>query len=162
MEPIRERPHRLPDSHHVGQKAVVFTVCIDESKTGLHRPEIADPLIELLEKSLNDHNCRCAIYCIMPDHLNAMIVGNAEDSDTKQAFVSFKIRSGRWLTSNSTLRWQKSYWDHIVRYFETWESQARYIALNPVRKGLAETVLDWSYAGSIGCNFSQIIEDAFD
>jgi len=145
MEPIRERPHRLPDSHYVGQKAVVFTVCTDGRRNGLHRPDIAEPLIELFEKSLTDHNCRCAIYCIMPDHVHVMIIGNADDSDTKKAFVSFKIRSGRWLTLNSTLRWQKNYWDHIVRYFETWESQARYIALNPVRKGLAESILDWPY-----------------
>jgi putative transposase len=98
----------------------------------------------------------------MPDHLHAMIVGDTDLSDTNAAFRSFKHRSGMWLARKSNLRWQQSYWDHIVRQNENWESQARYIALNPVRKGLVATVDEWPYTGSIGCSFAQAIEAAFD
>jgi putative transposase len=162
MDRIRQRPHRLPDSHYVGKIAVVFTACTANRQSGLHRPEIAERLIELLADTLTNFQCHCAIYCIMPDHIYVMVVGDTDESNTKEAFVSFKHRSGMWLARKTSLRWQENYWDHIVRYFEGWESQARYIALNPMRKGLAETVLDWPYTGSIGCSFGQMIEDAFD
>ena len=73
----------------------------------------------------------------------------------------FKATSGWWLYRNRPeVHWQKDYWDHVVRAYEGWETQARYISGNPVRAGLIDDPLEWPYTGSIGHDVREIILDA--
>lgn len=78
------------------------------------------------------------------------------------AMERFKQKSGEWLAvRHPELAWQKDFYDHIVRAKEGYEAKARYIALNPVRAGLATDVYGYPFTGSIGYELREIIEDAW-
>ena len=104
------------------------------------------------------HGCIVAIYCFMPEHLHVILHGQHESANTWQTMVEFKQRSGFWLKQHRPgTVWQKDFYDHVIRRDEDLGAQVRYIAGNPVRKGL---VTDWSeypHTGAIGIDLDVVI-----
>ena len=145
-----------------GRKAVAFTACVEQRAPILADAELVSAFVPLLENAATDAKCIIPVYTFMPDHLHVLLLGTGDDSDAKAAMDRFKSRSGWWLYRHRPpAKWQTGYWDHVVRYFEGWEAQARYIAANPCRAGLAENVFDWPFTGSIGCDLAEVIAEAF-
>ena len=158
---VREKRHRLPPEAYRGRRAVAFTACVRGRRTALDDPEIVAAFVGHLAEAAARHGCTVPIYCFMPDHLHALVLGEDEGSDAKGAMDRFKAASGWWLFRNRPgVRWQKDYWDHVVRAREGWESQARYLAGNPVRAGLVADPFDWPHTGSVGYDVREIILDA--
>ena len=61
----------------------------------------------------------------------------------------FKQRTGFWLSRNfSHVRWQKDFYDHILRSDESIEKHMLYILNNPARKGLVKNWKDYPFKGS--------------
>ena len=74
---------------------------------------------------------------------------------------NFKQQSGFWLgQQRPAFHWQKDFYDHIIRANEDLGTQIRYIANNPVRKGLVSDWHDYPFTGSIGIDLKAVIEDA--
>ena len=62
------------------------------------------------------------------------------------------------MSMNKTgIRWQKDFYDHVIRRHEDVAVQVRYILDNPVSKGLVSSWQDYPFKGSIGCK----LEDVF-
>ena len=59
--------------------------------------------------------------------------------------TSYKIKN----TIKSSFSWQKSYYDHILRSEKELSKHIRYIAENPVRKGLIDDWRKYKYFGSL-------------
>ncbi len=94
----------------------------------------------------------------MPDHLHLLIQGTSDESDVWKAVVSFKQRTGFWLATNRpAIRWQKDFYDHVIRTNEKLAVQARYLLDNPVRKGLARSWEDYPYKGAIGYALDDVL-----
>lgn len=55
------------------------------------------------------------------------------------------------------IRWQKDFYDHIIRRFNDIATQVRYILDNPVRKGLVSSWQEYPFKGSIGCKIEDIL-----
>ncbi|MGV3614008.1 MAG: REP-associated tyrosine transposase [Fimbriimonas sp.] len=161
-ESPREKDHRLSPGTYRGRRAVSFTACLERRRPCLNDPDLVTAMVGHLAEAADRHRCVVPVYTFMPDHLHVLLLGTEDTSDLKAAMNWFKARSGWWLYRNHPdIHWQKDYWDHVVRILEGWENQARYIALNPVRAGLAEHVFDWPYTGSIGCDLKETLIDAF-
>ena len=160
--PPRRKPHRLPDEHYHGQVCVSFTANEVNWKPELANDPIHRALRSSLERAAKTHNCTVPIYTLMPDHMHVLMLGADETSRPKDAMDNFKLLSGRWFYSHRRdLHWHHDFHDHIVRWSEGWRTQARYIALNPCRAGLAEHPEQYPYTGSIGYDLKDIIGDAF-
>ena len=158
---VKEKPHRLPREHYLGRKATSFTARLRGWASGLDETVLVSAMVERLAAAVAWHGCNAPIYCFMPDHLHVLMLGETDASDAKAAMDRFKASTGWWLYRNRPeLHWQKDYWDHIVRAREGWETQARYIAGNPVRAGLVADPFDYSFTGSIGYDVREIILDA--
>jgi len=88
-------------------------------------------------------------YCLMPDHLHALVEAQSEQSDF-QAFVKrFKQTTGfrhRQLTRNAL--WQPGFHERVLRNDEASPAVVRYILENPVRTGLAKQIGEYPFAGS--------------
>lgn len=94
----------------------------------------------------------------MPDHLHVMFKGVDAESDLFAAMKTFKHRSGHWMARhNLPFRWQKDFYDHLIRGREDWRAQATYIGLNPVRAGIVENLFDYPFTGSIGTELEDVV-----
>lgn len=95
----------------------------------------------------------------MPDHLHLILRGDSSDADTRQTIIAFKQLSGYWLKQNRPpVSWQKDFYDHIIRRDEDLGAQIRYIAANPVRKGLVEDWQKYPHTGAIGIDLGAVID----
>jgi len=154
----REKHHRLPREHYRGQITVAFTLCIAGNQPLFRDAEVVAAFITLLRIVSEKHRCLVPIYCFMTDHLHVMFQGTADTSDLWQAIVEFKQRTGFWLGQHRhEARWQKDFYDHIIRKDEDLGAQARYIAGNPMRKGLARDWRDYPHTGAIGIDLETFL-----
>ena len=102
-----------------------------------------------LERCAGQHAFELDAYCVMPDHVHALVAGDSGAGSSLGRFVhrfkqtlgyEYKMATGRAL-------WQRSFFDHVLRTDEPAEPHADYILLNPVRAGLVESAEMWPYSG---------------
>jgi len=164
---IREKRHRLPRAFYRGEISVAFTLCMKHdvasdinvaSGFSLSKPNIVNTFTEILGSVIEKASCIVPVYCFMPDHQHLMIAGTRVDSDIWKVIVSYKQKTGFWMSTNKPgMRWQKDFYDHVIRTKEDVATQVRYILDNPVRKGLALSWEDYPFKGSIGCELEDIL-----
>lgn len=107
-------------------------------------------------EALAKAKCEAHVFLFMPDHCHMLIEGITEESDLWQCMVDFKQKSGYWLCKDdSSKKWQKDFYDHILRRDDDLNKQVRYILGNPLRKGLVEDWREYPYKGSTLYDFSQ-------
>lgn len=112
-------------------------------------PDIVQIFERILFDTLGAKNCSAYVYLFMPDHLHLLLDGDKKQSDLWKAIVLFKQKTGYWLSKNKPeYRWQKDFFDHVLRKDEDLEKQMRYILDNPGRKGLVSDWHDYPYKGS--------------
>jgi putative transposase len=146
---VRERSHRLRKHAYIGEVAAAFTACIAGRAPLFRDAAIIDVFTDLLRMAGRRHAATILIYCFMPDHLHLVLRGTDASSDVWRAMVDFKQRSGYWLSQNKTgVRWQKDFFDRVIRKDDDLGSELRYIALNPVRGGLVADSLEYPFLGS--------------
>ena len=153
------KPHRLDPESYRGEIAVAFTACVAGRVKLFEDPPAVQGVAGLLRRTAALYSLSMPIYCFMADHLHAVFLGETPDADTWKAMVSFKQHSGYWLRLNHPgVRWQKGFYDHVLRSQESLASQVKYIAENPVRKGLATEWDAYPYTGSYGFDLRALIE----
>lgn len=156
--PIREKNHRLDRELYKGIVSVSFTLCIVGKKQAFIEPVIIKTFTDLLAVEAKKTSCKIPVFCFMPDHLHLLIEGTSSDADTWKTIVDFKQKSGFWLASNRPgIKWQKDFYDHIIRSDEKIAVQARYILDNPTRKGIVQHWQDYPYNGSIGYALNEVL-----
>ena len=146
---IIEKKHRLPFGLYKGERIVAFTGNV-KNRAPLFSKEIAFQQIEnILLETINKHDCDAYIYPFMPDHFHFILAGKNSESIIKKCIDSFKQKSGYWLHKNlPDFKWQKDYYDHILRGGEDLFNQIRYILNNPVKAGLVKYWKDYKKCGS--------------
>ena len=150
-DPVREASHRLPRACYRGEVAVAFTARLTADSEPLARPDVVRSLHPILATSALQHECIVPIFCFMPDHVHVIFQGTGRSADTWRAMVAFKQRSGFWLSRQVPgTRWQKDFYDHILRSEEEVRDALVYIAANPMRAGLVRYPAEYPFTGSIG------------
>jgi REP element-mobilizing transposase RayT len=87
----------------------------------------------------------------MPDHVHLIFQGTHGSADTWAAMTAFKQRSGFWFARHRLrMRWQKDFYDHVLRSEEEVRDALVYIAANPLRAGLVRDPAEYPFTGSIG------------
>jgi REP element-mobilizing transposase RayT len=85
----------------------------------------------------------------MPDHVHLLLDSEHDDGDVRKVMIDFKQQTGYWLSKNTpTIKWQKDFYDHVLRKNEDLEKQVGYILENPLRKGMVKDWKDYPYKGS--------------
>ena len=159
--PVREKPHRLPRACYLGQVVVAITACIRHGRPLFTDAITVSASLDALRLAATRFECSVPIYCFMPEHLHLILRGTSLGADTWAAMASFKQRSGFWIAAHHPqFDWQKDYWDHVIRRDEDLRAQIRYIAENPVRRGLATRWEEYPFTGSIGHDSRELVEGA--
>ncbi len=153
---VRERQHRLPPECYHGLLIVHFTACIKNKVSFFTTQQIFNSIEEILLDVLPDFHVDAEVYLFMPDHCHLLLKGTEETSDVLKCMNKFKQKSGYWLSQrNLEIRWQKDFYDHILRREEDKEKLIWYILNNPVRKDLVESWKEYPYKGSTCYDFNE-------
>jgi putative transposase len=159
MKSVRARPHRLAPFVYQGQVSVSFTACLENRPAFFVHPDVVSVFSGCLQEACAKQLLR-AVYCFMPDHVHVMTMGFEETSDGLRGMNFFKQRSGYCLKKHcADVRWQRSFYDEILRTDRSLAASIRYLVQNPVRRGL---VTDWSeypFTGAIGLNLQDLLSD---
>jgi REP element-mobilizing transposase RayT len=147
--PFRRTNIRLPAENYLGRRMYFLTLCFDGRKPFGKNPRVASWLIERL--AAHAASCRFFVhaYCVMPDHVHAFVCAASEASNLMAFVEEYKQQTG-FVFAQRTRRklWQFKYYDRILRNSDSAEAVAWYVWLNPVRKGLCRTPLEYPFAGS--------------
>jgi len=153
---VKEKSHRLPEECYLGGVNVAYTICVEPSSGSLTHPIIFKNLLEIFQNVMIDHNCDILIYLFMSNHIHIIIKGKNDLSNSLKAIKMFKQKSGYWFSKNYPgIKWQKDFYDHIIRNDKDIENQIYYILNNPVRKNLIENWKDYEYKGSTVYDFNE-------
>jgi REP-associated tyrosine transposase len=153
---IREKKHRLDPEIYVGEEVVSFTVCIRNRNIFFTNNELFKIFENYLLNELRIFDCSAYVYLFMPDHLHLVLTGNDSKANIKKCLEMFKQKTGFWLSNNiKKIKWQKDYYDHILRSEENLIVHIKYILNNPVRAGLVEYWKQYQYKGSAIYNLDE-------
>ena len=98
----------------------------------------------------------------MPDHLHVILRGQEDTSDLLACMSMYKRLSGEWMSeSDAEGRWQRSFYDRILRPTPEGRRQVLYVLLNPVRANLVTDPWTYPFTGSIGHNLDEMVSDLF-
>lgn len=149
MKMIREKKHRLDADVYKGEKIISFTICIKERKKLFIEENVFSVFEKMLLQELKKFDCASYVYLFMPDHIHLIITGNNPNSEIKKCLDMYKQKTGYWLSLNyPNVKWQKDYYDHILRSNENLDIHIKYILNNPVRAGLVEYWKQYKFKGS--------------
>lgn len=159
--PIRERKHRLSRECYRGEVAVAFTLRIESGQSDFYKSDVIQSCVDIVEAICNENRVQ-AVYCFMPDHLHIVLRGQVPDSDLWKAIVDFKQRTGYWYGKNRPqIKWQKEFYDHIVRKDEHLRDVFKYLIANPVVKGATSDWQEYLYKGAIGLDFDDVVNGTY-
>ena len=83
----------------------------------------------------------------MPDHIHLFVRGSY-DYPLTQWMRLLKRRLSKAISA-SRPRWQKGFFDHLIRHSESYSEKWEYVLQNPVRAGLVRDPEDWLWQGEI-------------
>ena len=152
---MEEKPHRLSKNPYRGHQAVALTCCINERKNCFITDKVFRVIENIFLQSLQKYTVNAHVYLFMPDHLHMVLEGKDQNANMYECMLRFKQRSSFWLSKNLGMRWQKDFYDHILRKDEEIEKHVRYILENPVRRGITNDWKAYPYKGSTTYNFNQ-------
>ena len=84
----------------------------------------------------------------MPDHAH-YFAAPSPDAVTLGAWIKAAKAFIRQADAEREIRWQKSFFDHILRTAESYSEKWAYVRQNPVRAGLVAKADDWPFLGQI-------------
>ena len=121
-------------------------------------PVHADSLVRQFLQFATAHAFAVPAYCLMADHLHALVAGRTADADLRRFVCRFKQRTGfEWKQRTGKRLWQEGYYDRVLRSEESSLSVIAYIADNPVSAGVAGSIAEYRYFGSSEQSTAQLV-----
>jgi len=158
MKFVKEQKHRLPHEFYTGYTIVSYTKCVKNRKPLFTEQSIFKVFEEYLLKELINGECDAFIYLFMPDHAHFLISGKSHQADSLKVMYRFSQRTGDWLSKHKpSFRWQKDFYDHILRKEDVVEKHVRYILENPIRKNIVNNWKKYPFKGSTVYRFDEWI-----
>ncbi len=146
----RRNSLRLRGFDYAARRVYFVTVVADQRRKMFCDARVAKATIECLLSLRLKIGFNLYCYCLMPDHLHALVGAGRSQKSLGELVGMFKSLSTRahWQWYEGKL-WQRQFFDHIIRSDEDYYETLKYIRLNPVRKGLVGMAEDWAYTGGI-------------
>jgi putative transposase len=150
---------RLPAENYIGRRRFFITLCCARKRKFFAQGSFARRIIEILRATAIQHKMAVYTYCLMPDHLHALVIGLDPSSNLQIFVMDFKRKAtAEFQSSNSSSLWQKKFYDCILRSNDSNDRVAAYIWMNPVRKGLCAKPQDYRYSGSFASDWKPSLD----
>jgi putative transposase len=118
--------------------------------TWLKIPEIASCVVQALQFGESRLKLYSLItYCIMPNHVHAVISPAAPLPRITKSLKGFTARQANQILGRTGEKfWQDESYDHWVRSDEELQKIIAYVEKNPVRVGLASSIEEWPWSSA--------------
>ena len=143
--PTRKSPAHPPPVERFNEPVVVLVTVCAKSRQDVFANVLTHDAIRLAWKQARQWSV--GPYTLMPDHVHLFCVPGVPHPE------GIKIWVGYWKrlvsVSNPHLKdvWLRDTWDTQMRSREHYSEKCSYVAMNPVRRGLAATPEDWPFSG---------------
>lgn len=155
---ITKRPRRLDGVSYVGMQRYFLTTCTSFRRRVFTDSRLVTSVVDLLLQNATKYEFAVFAYCVMPDHLHALIEAQSDASDLQAFMKRFKQMTGfAYKQATRQALWQPGYHEHILRDEEVTEAVARYILENPIRAGLSKELGEYPFAGSAVYDMSELL-----
>ncbi len=155
LEQLRQTVQTLPASLRDAtlRRAIDRWLHAGAGCCALRHPELAALMQETLFK-FDGKRYLLLAWCVMPNHVHALIQPNASLAKIVQSWKSY---TGRWaLARNAELGlgvpgdalWMRDYWDRYIRDQPQMDAVTEYIHQNPVAAGLCRTPQQWPWSSA--------------
>ena len=113
----------------------------------LTKPSLGADLIACLRTTCTNGSARLLVYCLMPNHLHALI--QIEEDDLIAIVRNFKSFSTKlwWKHGGEGKLWQRSAYDRGVRIPERMDDLLKYIFENPLEVNEIESWIERGWLG---------------
>ena len=143
------RPARLRHHSYLGLQRYSLTYCTDWKRTWFDRADVVQLALTQFLRVASREGFAILAYCFMPDHVHLLVEGLRDDADARKFIIKSKQCSAHAHAQAFGARlWQPFSYEHVLRDDQRALVVARYILENPVRAGLARTVLEYPFVGS--------------
>jgi putative transposase len=156
----RRRPPRLAPALYVGLQRYFLTICCDGKERWLVNPSTRELVLSELRRTSDVEGIAVVAYCLMTDHLHAVVEGIRDDSDCLAFVRAFKQRTAFKQHTGRRL-WQSSFHDRVLRDYESTQAVVRYVLENPVRSKLVDSPAAYPHSGSLSYSKKDLLEWAF-
>jgi len=140
----RRHPYRLPSEMYRHPLQPVSLTVRSRWRGNLAQAGIAEAIISGMGRMGTRFGVHVSAYCIMPDHLHAVVLVAEDGGDLGKWVRYFKREAARAAHLKGV--WQRSFWDRHVREREDEAELVRYVLANPVRRGLCDRWYEWPYS----------------
>ena len=141
-------PYRLKRYHESKQTHFVTFSCYHRLQK-LADARLRDLFPACLERTRRRYGFRLFGYVVMPEHVH-LLVSEPDIETLATAIQALKVsfvRCSEELRGDETGPfWQKRYYDHNVRTYQSFVGKLRYIHRNPVKRGLCATPIQWPWS----------------
>ena len=141
---------RLRGFDYTSRRVYFITIVTADRRKVFLNVQLAEATVQCLRQLRERMNFLVYAYCLMPDHLHALVGLGTSGRTLGEICGAFKSLSTRayWSWYEGKL-WQRQFYDHIIRNEEDFFETVEYIKQNPVRRRLVESWEQWPYTGRV-------------
>jgi putative transposase len=156
---ITNRPPRLKDFDYLGLYRYFLTICTEDRQAPFCDIALGRRLVDHFLQYAEGFSFAVTAYCLMPDHLHALIEGTTRDANLKKFVRQWKQKTSyEWKQRTGTPLWQQGYYDRVLREEDGDLWVISYLADNPLKAGLAESPDQYPLFGSSRYSIEEIMQ----
>ena len=153
------RPRRLDGFDYLGPHRYFLTWCAYTRREIFSNEDAATTVIAEFLRTADDCGFTVIAYCVMPDHLHALIEGTREDSNLRPFAKLARQRTAIAVKKIVGAKvWQDGYYEKTLRNEDAILDVVAYILQNPVRRGLVAHPLEYKFSGSSLLDLPNLLE----
>ncbi len=142
MMEMKKHPTRL-ERIYKASPSYFLTLCTQDRVRVLDNQTVLERMHTFAEGSAERYGVFVGCYLLMPDHLHLI----ATFSSATDVCLGDWVKALKRFVGNCEFKWQRGFFDHLLRSDESRSEKWEYIRMNPVRAELVEQPEDWKYAG---------------
>jgi putative transposase len=135
-------PHQMPTWVDAQKEVYFITInCRTRFNNQLALPEISERLFDTVRHRQELSLWWPYLFLLMPDHLHGLFSFPPSGKPLQLVVSKWK----EWTAKQSSLVWQRDFFEHRLRHDESRREKAEYILQNPVRKKLVQRPEEWPF-----------------
>jgi len=139
---LNKHPIRLEQIYKTSP-SYFLTFCTENRVRVLTNRVVSDRMRVFAEGSFEHYGVFVYCYLLMPEHVHLIVTF----APTAEVRLGDWVKALKRFLANREFKWQRGFFDHVLRSDESRSEKWEYIRMNPVRAGLVERPDDWQYAG---------------